>query len=86
MVWEPLCLAVCTRKRLKFVFEMCPSSTRPGTLRLASSITATSSEGTLGWPTPTAAATITTISTSIAPKRIARLRFEKNPLFTGAAA
>ncbi len=30
---------------------------------LSSSITATSSEGTLGWPTPTAAATIATIST-----------------------
>ncbi len=53
---------------------------------LESSITATSSEGTLGWPTPTATATITTMITSVAPKRIAMFRFEKNPRFTGAAA
>jgi hypothetical protein len=33
-----------------------------------------------------ATATITTISTKVAPKMIARFRFEKKPLFTGAAA
>ena len=85
-VCAPLCFAVWRRERLKFALLMCPFSTRPGTLMLESSITATSSEGTLGWPTPTATATITTMITSVAPKRIAMFRFEKNPRFTGAAA
>ncbi len=53
---------------------------------LASSITATSSEGTLGCPTPTAAAVIATVRTSAAPKMIARFRLEKNPRLTEAAA
>ena len=53
---------------------------------LLSSMTATSSDGTFGWPTPTATPTMTTIATSATPKKIARFRFDRNPWLTGAAA
>jgi hypothetical protein len=51
-----------------------------------SSITATSSEDTFGWPSPMAAAVIATVRTRVAPKRIARFRLDRNARLTGAAA
>ena len=49
-------------------------------LMLLSSMTATSSDGTFGWPTPMATPTMTTIATSATPKKIARFRFDRTSL------
>jgi hypothetical protein len=84
--WRPFCFAVCSRKRSKFALLIFPESTRPGMLMLLSSMTATSSDGTFGWPTPMATPTMTTIATSATPKKIARFRFDRTPWLTGAAA